>query len=202
MQQAAELYEEKEKDLYIQTFNGSRFYMARPEFDIEEMAHALSMQCRFTGHVRRFYSVAEHCVIASRLVQDHPGVFKLPATPYEALMHDAHEAYVSDIASPWKVLIPDYRAMEHKLELAMRRHFGLPDKMSEGAKLADWVMLFAEAQTLLTPGVSDDWLVPSDDFRSIAQPLIDTYKYAPNSWTPTEAKAEFLRRYDAIRNPA
>lgn len=201
MQQAADLYLEKEKDLYIQTANGKRFYMSHPEFDITEMAHALGMQCRFTGHVREFYSVAEHCVLASRMVQEHPEIFELPATPYEALMHDAHEAYVSDIASPWKALIPDYRKMEESLELKMRRHFGLPDKISSGAKLADWVMLFVEATVLLPPGVTDDWLTPTPEFRDIAKPLIDSAAYRPRNWFPAQARDQFLARYHAIRNP-
>ena len=200
MQQAADLYLEKEKDLYIQTVKGRRFYMSHPEFDIDEMAHALGMQCRFTGHVRKFYSVAEHCVLASRMVQDHPDIFGLPATPYEALMHDAHEAYVSDIASPWKALIPDYRTMEGNLELKMRRFYGLSDKISGGVKLADWVMLFIEAKSLFPAGISDDWLVPSEDFRSIMEPLAASCKYTPQNWHPELAAIYFRERYHALRN--
>lgn len=201
MQQAADLYLEKEPDLHIHTVKGKKFYMSHPEFDIEEMAHALSMQCRFTGHVSKFYSVAEHCVMASRLVQLYPTVFKLPATPYEALMHDAHEAYVSDIASPWKALIPDYRKMEGDLELKMRRTFGLSDKISEGAKLADWAMLFVEARVLLAPGVSDDWLVPSIDFRETVAEATGNPTVAPQNWTPTQARDKFLERYYSLHRP-
>lgn len=199
--QAADLYLEKEKDLYIQTVKGRRFYMSHPEFDIEEIAHAISMQCRFTGHTREFYSVAEHCVIASHMIQQHPEIFELPATPYEALMHDAHEGYVSDIASPWKALIPDYRKMEEGLELKLRRHYGLSDKISRGAKLADWAMLFVEAQVLLVPGVSDDWLTPSEDFREkVLAPVLAGDKFHPQCWTPKQAKSMFMARYYALRN--
>jgi uncharacterized protein len=208
MQQAAELYEEKEKDLYIQTVKGKRFYMSRPEFDIEEIAHALSMQCRYTGHVRTFYSVAEHSVMVSQMCETlkecqfwGTDVLNGPAfrTPTEAaregFLHDAHEAYFSDLASPWKVLVPDYRGVEHRLESAMRAHFGLPAKISEGVKLADWFALFVEARELLPPCVTDDWITPSEDFREKLQVVIDSCKYGPESWEPRYAKRKFLERW-------
>lgn len=211
MKQAAELYEEKEKDLYIQTVKGRRFYMSRPEFDIEEIAHAASMQCRYTGHVRQFYSVAEHCVMVSHLCEDlsqcqrvgiekteleNLDVFQSPIqAAFEGLLHDAHEAYVSDIASPWKVLIPDYRRMEERLEAKCRTHFGLKGKISDGVKLADWFALFIEARELLPPGVTDDWLVPSETFRAQLQPVLDSHKYAPSCWDPRYTKRMFLQRY-------
>lgn len=201
VKQSAEVYgAEKHEDLYIQTVKGERFYMDRPRFDIEEMAHALGMQCRFTGHTREFYSVAEHCVKVSELIEHLPRLFPLPATPYEGLLHDAHEAYVSDIASPWKALIPDYRRMEHKLELACRTYFGLSPAISAGAKLADWVMLFIEAQHLLVPGVSDDWLTPSADFREeTLQPALHSEVSHPDCWAPKVATRYFLNRYESLR---
>ena len=206
LQQAAELYGEKEKDLYIQTVKGRRFYMSHPQFDIEEIAHAASMQCRYTGHVRTFYSVAEHAVMVSRFCEDfamcqvvRADSFQSPAqAAFEGLMHDAHEAYFSDLASPWKVLVPDYRAVEERLEHAMREQFGLAPKISEGVKLADWLALFIEARELLPHGVSDDWLVPSDTFRDTLRPIYESYRYEPNGWDWRTAKREFLKRFHAL----
>lgn len=193
MKQAADLYAEKEKHLYIQTVKGRRFYMDAPSFDIEEIAHATAMQCRYTGHTREFYSVAEHCVIVSRLVEDL--AVCRPGTPFEGLMHDAHEAYVSDIASPWKVLIPDYQKMEKGLESKLRVAYQLPEKISEGVKLADWLALFVEAGSLLLPGVTDDWITPSEDFRTILAPVIAGGVYRPVPLAPGEARKAFLDRY-------
>lgn len=198
MQQAADLYLEKEKDLYIQTVKGRRFYMSHPSFDIEEIAHATSMQCRYTGHTKDFYSVAEHCVMVSRLVAETQGA---PGLAFEGLMHDAHEAYVSDIASPWKALIPDYRKMEERLEGQMRAHYGLPPHISETVKLCDWIALFVEATDLLPPGVSDDWLTPTPTFRDIANPIIHSRVFRPRCLPPKRAAEEFLHRFADLQRP-
>jgi hypothetical protein len=207
MQQAAELYAEKEKDLYIQTFKGKRFYMSRPVFDIEEIAHALAMQCRYTGHVSSFYSVAEHSVMVSELCETirecqivTGGYQSSTLAAREGFLHDAHEAYFSDLASPWKVLVPDYRGVEHRLEVAMRAHFGLPAKINEGVKLADWLALFIEAQVLLPAGVSDDWLVPSDTFREQLARVQARRNYGPHSWDWKQAKREFLYRWEQLED--
>lgn len=92
---------------WMQTFSGRQFWPCDPRADevcIEDIAHALSMQCRFAGHVRKFYSVAEHCVRASWIVPDR---FKLAA-----LLHDAAEAYVVDLPRPIKRQ-PELRAYLH-----------------------------------------------------------------------------------------
>jgi uncharacterized protein len=198
VQQAAEVYAEKEKSLYIQTVKGRRFYMAQPSFDIEEIAHATSMQCRFTGHTRHFYSVAQHSVLVSYLVELLPECGAGPATPYEGLMHDAHEAYVSDVASPWKVLIPDYRVMEATLEARMREHFNLPAKHSVGVKLADWFALFIEARDFFPPGISDDWVTPSDDFRAKLAPVLEQFRV--ESMLPAVAAHVFLERFHKLNS--
>src|SRR5271156_4912831 len=80
---------------WIQTFTGKKFYPFNPkpqDIDIRDIAHALSNICRFTGHTKRFYSVAEHSRNVAKLVPAH---MKL-----QALLHDASEAYLCDIARP------------------------------------------------------------------------------------------------------
>jgi len=193
MQQAAELYAEKEKSLYIRTVKGRRFYIAEPSFDIEEIAHATSMQCRFTGHTRQFYSVAQHSVLVSYLVEHEPDCQGNGATPFEGLMHDAHEAYVSDVASPWKAMLPDYRIIEARLEACMREHYGLPAKHSPGVKLADWFALFIEARDFFPAGISDDWLTPTEDFRDKLAPVLT--RFSVGSMAPAEAAHAFLHRF-------
>jgi hypothetical protein len=76
--------------------------------DIEDIAHGISHQCRFGGHMQLFYSVAQHSVWCSYQAETVELAF-------EALMHDASEAYLVDIPTPVKRMIPDYYVIEEKL---------------------------------------------------------------------------------------
>lgn len=112
---------------WIQTFTGRKFYPLAPrpeDIVIEDIAHALSMSCRYNGHVRRFYSVAEHCYLVSSYVQH------VAPDNYEqqllALLHDAAEAYLADVPSPVKPQLVGYRAAEERCEQAIATAFGLP----------------------------------------------------------------------------
>ena len=96
------------KGPWIATHAGRRFYFEAPhpdDVDITDVAHALSNLCRFTGHVNRFYSVAEHSINVSLLVP--------PEDALQGLLHDAHEAYIGDCSSPLKRAIGyDYRRLD------------------------------------------------------------------------------------------
>ena len=167
MKDSSTLYADQvqRESLYIETVKGRKFYLLAdaPEFDIKEIAHAISMQCRYTGHCARFYSVAEHSVLVAHIMQ----MFEL-GNPFEGLMHDAQEAYLSDIASPWKVLLPDYKRIEAGLELKLRKFYGLSDKISDGCKTADWVALFVEAAYLI-PSKAADWPSPPGVAELVAE---------------------------------
>jgi len=131
-------------DAWIETVTGGKFYYANPLFDIGEMAHALGNLCRFTGQCRRFYSVAEHSVLVSRIMED----LRL-GDPMEGLLHDGVEAYLADVASPAKAVLKDYKALDKALDKAMRKQFALPLEKSEGCVRADWLALYIEARELL-----------------------------------------------------
>jgi len=176
-------------DDYIETFKGTKFYLHDPKFDIEEISHALSNVCRFSGHCARRYSVAEHSVLVSLIMED-----QRLGNPYEGLMHDATEAYLGDIASPWKKLLPDYKAIEHALETKMRAHFGLEPTMSAGCKLADWTALILEARLLIKSGATD-WLVPAEPL-ALATKIADDYHIM--CWDPESARREFMGRYRKV----
>lgn len=76
------------------------------DFDIMDIAHSLSMQCRFAGHVPFFYSVAEHCCIAASLASWSDGGTASPPRGHKLyrsiLLHDADEAYLQDLVKPVK----------------------------------------------------------------------------------------------------
>ena len=82
---------------YITTYTGIRFYPASPDAEgicIEDIAHALSLLCRGNGHVSRFWSVAEHCILCAReaAAREWPARLVLAC-----LLHDASECYLSDV---------------------------------------------------------------------------------------------------------
>lgn len=105
---------------FIKTFSGKHFYydkINKDDIDINDIAVSLSNICRFAGHLSHFYSVAQHAVLCSQLV---PQEFA-----FEALMHDATEAYCQDIPAPLKRLLPDYKRMEEKIDAVIREKYGL-----------------------------------------------------------------------------
>lgn len=128
---------------YIQTLSGKKFNFINPtsaDVDIEDIANALSNICRFAGHLPEFYSVAQHSVLASQIVP--------PEFAFEALMHDAAEAYCQDVPAPLKALLPDYRRIEARVDGLIRTVFGLPAEMSPVVKYADLTMLATERRDL------------------------------------------------------
>lgn len=128
---------------FIQTISGKRFDYINStvdDVDIEDIANALSNICRFAGHVPEFYSVAQHSVLCSQIVP--------PEFAFEALMHDAAEAYCQDIPQPLKLLLPDYKRIEQMVDDLIRVKYGLPTDMSTVVKYADLTMLATERRDL------------------------------------------------------
>lgn len=123
------------------------------EFDIADIATALSRECRFAGHADAFYSVAQHSVLVSRHVA---AGFEM-----EALLHDATEAYLKDIPTPLKSLLPCYLELESKFDAAIRQRFALPPP-SEEVHLADGVMLMAEMRDFFPSGAAQNAQVLAD----------------------------------------
>lgn len=128
---------------FIQTLSGKQFDYINStidDIDVEDIAGALSNICRFAGHLPEFYSVAQHSVLCSQIVS--------PEFAFEALMHDAAEAYCQDIPAPLKALLPDYRQIEKRTDQLIRLKFGLPLEESSVVKYADLTMLATERRDL------------------------------------------------------
>jgi hypothetical protein len=171
---------------WIETFTGRRFYVLDPhsqDVDIKDIAHALSLLTRFTGHTREFYSVAQHSVLVSRVCDR--------ADALSGLLHDGSETYLADINSPLKhsPAMVRYRTAERHVQVAVEEHFGLP-KEPLSVKLADTRLLVTEKRDLMP--LTPDW----EAFAGV-EPLAGTIV----PWAPQIAEAAFLSRFHELTYP-
>lgn len=203
-----------EKSGWIQTYSGVKFEILDPTIAMikrADIAHGLSMICRFNGHTRWFYSVAQHSVIVSELVEAkllttktlqgepiHKGTYFYKGV-LAALLHDATEAYIGDITRPLKKLpiMAAYHSLEQEIDLLIREKFDLSfwdyyyidPGITRIIKEVDNRALCAEARDLLT--VRPEWLDNYEDSGSI--PTIIPL-------APKEAEKLFLGRLHALEN--
>ena len=136
---------------YVDPFN-----LSVRDVNIVDIAHALSMQCRFAGHVREFYSVAQHSLIVEQLL---PAEIVDPRVRLQALLHDAPEAYLSDIVAPVKHRLPEYQSLEGSVWGVIAAGFDLSSVMHRAVKEADLLALAWERRDLVNHrGVA--WALP------------------------------------------
>lgn len=170
---------------FIETFTGRAFWPLMPTkeaLSVIDIAHALSNQCRYTGHVRWFYSVAQHCCLLARWLEDHGGS---PLDCLQILMHDAPEAYLVDIARPVKQYMPEYRVWDHAINDVIREWMGwdkfpMPEIQDQ---LDSRVIVDERAQLMSDSG--NDW---GHDLKPVGIHIAE--------WSPLEAEVEFLRLYE------
>ena len=156
------------------------FLDPKPEhINIWDIAHGLSMACRFAGQIRAFYSVAEHSVRVSQICD--------PSVARWALLHDASEAYLPDMPRPMKRCLPDFRAMERRIQKAICERFDLPIEEPAEVKCADLVMLATEGRDLCAPGW--EW----QDLPN--RPLLAKIEHP---FGPLAARDAFLTRYHEL----
>ena len=163
---------------WIQTYTGRQFFPLEPrpdDIDIRDIAHSLSLQCRFNGHCRGFYSVAEHSVRVSRILDGRERLW--------GLLHDAAEAYISDLPRPLKATAPGFRAAEDRLLEVIVARFGLAWPMPAHVAHADEVLLATEMRDLMAPPPAP-WLL---DARPLAETVVPV--------APDAAERMFLARF-------
>ena len=148
---------------------------------IEDIAHALANQCRFSGHTSKLYTVAQHSVLVARLVPRH--------LAYDALLHDAAEAYLQDVARPLKedaYFGQAYRGAETRAERVIAEVFGLIYPHPPEIKVADTQMLAAERRDLMPRNEDSTWEVTQDVFPPFTRVV---------PWTPERSRNAFMKRY-------
>jgi hypothetical protein len=167
----------------MQTASGRQFWPMDPrphEVFIEDIAHALAMICRFGGHCRRFYSVAEHSVLISRAAA--------PEHKLWALLHDAPEAYIGDTIRPLKKHLNGHRQAEQKIMRAICVRFNLHLELPASIKALDLAILMDERDQAM--------MVPPEPWDVDAAPLGVKLEF----WKPARAEREFLRAFKKLGN--
>lgn len=167
---------------YIRLRSGKKFNFLKPtprQINIMDIAWALSGIPRFTAHSSYFYSVAQHSCLCSDRVEDDD-------LKFEALMHDAAEAYMGDCSSPLKQLLPDFKIIEHRIEGVISRKYKLQFPLPKEVKTVDIKMLATEMR---------DLMIGEDYKRVNEKPFDDRIK----PWTAEWAYVNFLARYDRLK---
>ena len=187
---------------WMQTFTGKTIDLENPTpdgVDIIDIAHSLSMTCRFGGHSISFYSVAEHSLLVEKLGSENPEDNSRTPDPKQTmalLLHDSAEAYIGDIITPLKTILHKEICHLETLWLSsIQKRFDIGNMLTDQnpiIKHADRLALSIEVIRLLRP--CDKWCEVFD--RPTDDQMRNTFYMG---WTPEKAKFEFLSRFVQIR---
>lgn len=174
---------------WIQTYTGRRFWPLEPDADdivIEDIAHALAMQCRYSGHTVLFYSVAQHSVLLER------HFFSDPMWRLAALLHDAAEAYLSDIPRPLKQMseFNFYQDAEDVLSAMIMSKFGVD------VSAAGWHAIMAADREMLTHEASEPQIITGNADWNLVEMTIDPIRIKP--WLPDAVEHAFLKDFAVL----
>lgn len=206
---------EKRKGDWIQTYTGKKFYPLDPrqeEIDIEDIAHSLSLQCRFNGCCDLFYSIAQHSVNCAEFCarvyhkedqfwQEFNLDYAEEKIEYDdmvlwALLHDSAEAYCADVPKPIKPYLTNYKEIEDNIMDAIAEKFQLPELGLEHKaflKSIDTLMLMVEYNELgMAKKAPNPW--PCPDFLKNKWPTIKLI--INESWE--QDKLEFLYFFETL----
>jgi len=163
----------------IITYTGITFWPMDPredEINIIDIAHSLSMQCRFNGHLDIFSSVAEHCVRVAAECSKKNRLW--------GLLHDSAEAYVSDLPAPIKMELLAYKIMEDKVLKCICKKYGLPEKEPEEVLKYDLIVRATEIRDLMN----------NNHINFNVKPL----KSKIEPWTQKQAEKMFLEVFHSL----
>jgi hypothetical protein len=183
----------KEADSCIVTSTGrlvNPLELKEEDVEPEDIAHALSNQCRFSGHTTQFYSVAEHSVRVAKWVKDRGGSVEDERC---ALLHDASEAYLVDIPRPLKMdayFGRTYRGAEERAMKVICRRFGVAPGAPPIVNDGDIAVFTAERRDIMPwHEIWRLWSPPAE---------LDVPSAEIKPWTPAKAKKEWLRRFHLL----
>ena len=176
----------------IETYTGLLFDLSHPDpsmVRIEDIAHSLSMLCRYNGHCKYFYSVAQHSVLMTGLAEEEKII-----DPMICLLHDAAEAYTGDITRPFKNIINDkssvLKEIEEGVNHAIYKAFNLTypsSKEMESVHYADLIMMATEKRDLMNENCKWEMTLP----EPIVCPIIP--------WTSYQAEYTFLKVFNLFK---
>ncbi|MNJ96676.1 hypothetical protein D3C87_144050 [compost metagenome] len=162
---------------WVITVSGNRFSILKPDpadVKIEDIACALARQARFNGHTRFFYSVGQHSCLGAQVAPTKD-------LALDMLFHDATEAYVGDLVSPVKALLPDFELIESRIHWAIAQKFNLEYPMPKVIKQIDRRLLATEVRDLITKDLKS-WNIGDDE----------PYDFPIIPWPPEVTEARFL----------
>lgn len=203
------IFRARQQKIWFQTNKGIKFhpgYLTPENINISDISHSLSLLCRFNGHCNNFYSVAQHSVMCSFIVNKEHAL--------SALLHDATEAYISDVPTPIKRLIPEIAEFENYLwSDIISKAFGLPKSLPPEVKKADAACLKWEKHYIVND-YGYEWNIqeyyPAWFPKLHKRTLYRVLKYKLRSalsnkiilpdycLSPKEANKLFKKRYDSL----
>lgn len=178
-----EIIEKEKCTSYMQTFSGNHIYFNDIDdgsITVEDIAHSLSMTCRYNGHSSQFYSVAQHSMLVAAACS--------PKARLYGLMHDATEAYLGDMVNPLKDIFPSFVAFENALMIKIAKVLGvhMDDEIVEEVKYYDKAILFDEFAALLNPA-PDTTVFVQQGYKPIGCKIL--------SERPLDFKRQFINTY-------
>jgi 5'-deoxynucleotidase YfbR-like HD superfamily hydrolase len=181
---------EDAKKAWIITYTGKKFYHLDPKPEMvceQDIAHSLAQLCRWTGHTRYHYSVAQHSVYASMICP--------PEIAFDCLMHDSSEAYLGDMNRPLKHFTqagPVYLEIEEKVEKVIFKKYGMTYPMLSEVKKFDTQLLYAEKKQLMN-------VTEATQYEARKWGTDETEANIKiEEWTPKFAELMFLRRFEEL----
>jgi len=170
----------------IVTYSGLVIDFANPSsssISIDDIAHSLSMMCRYAGHTKLFYSVAQHSVLVSKYCQSEYAL--------EGLLHDGSEAYIADIVTPAEKLLPDYSSLEEKLMKVIYENFNIisTSESYSNVKLINHRTFVTEVRDI------------DGEQSPIAVLIAPPFRAKIVPWSPKKSEREFLKRFYELWQP-